>query len=169
CAVARTGFFGRHSAPDADTRADERHDAEETTVERDADTVEERTRYPTTTVPRADTEPETVPTTRPLVRARSSLLATLGLIVGISATYAALSGRLAPVAVVIGAVGALLSLGGLSAASRRGVTGHGAAVIGLLAGLAGIVLGIMATRHALPWLDTRTDEAARLRDWLDAQ
>ena len=178
--MARTGFFSRHSATEADTRADaaertaeERRDAEVRADERDAEKVEKveqkRTRYPTTTAPSADTEPDTVPATREHVRARTSLLATLGLVVGLSATYAALSGRLAPVAVAVGVLGALLSLGGLSAANRRGMTGHGPAFLGLLASIAGIVLGVMASRHALPWLDTRADGAARLRDWLDAE
>jgi hypothetical protein len=99
---------------------------------------------------------------------RVSAFATLGLIVGIAALAATLSGLLAPLGVAIGVVGGAISAGGLVGASRRGVTGHSIAMLGLLASLAAIVLGVLAMAGYLPWLDSRTDEVARLRDWLDS-
>jgi len=191
--VARTGFFSRHSAQDAadadertaerdrrlaDTAptAGERAEAADRAAAEERRAADERWRDDRERVIERPADAETVPeTAEPATRAathgraRTSVLATLALVVGVSATYAALSGRLAPVAVGVGGLGVLLSLGGLSAASRRGVTGHGITVLALVFSLAGIILGVMASRHALPWLNSGTDEAGRLRDWLDAR
>jgi len=117
---------------------------------------------------RAEPEAEPAPVV-PVVRAHTSALAVLSLLVGLSATYAALSGRLAPVGVAAGVLGLLLAIGGSVAVRRTGVTGHGVALLGLLFSLAGLVLGILAVRHAAPWLDGRVDEVGRARDWLDAR
>lgn len=98
---------------------------------------------------------------------RVSMFATLGLIIGLAALAATLTGLLAPVGIAVGIVGGAISAGGLVGASRRGVTGHSIALLGLLASLAAIVLGILAMAGYLPWLDSHTDEVARLRDWLN--
>jgi hypothetical protein len=111
-----------------------------------------------------------VPVKEPAPRwARVSAFATLGLIVGLAALAATFTGLLAPLGVALGVVGAAISAGGLVGASRRGVTGHSIALLGLLASIAAIVLGVMAIAGYLPWLNSRTDEVARLRDWLDAR
>jgi hypothetical protein len=99
---------------------------------------------------------------------RVSALATLGLIVGLAALFATLTGLLAPVGVAAGVVGGAISAGGLVGASRRGVTGHSVALLGLLLSIAAIVLGVMAMGGYLPWLDSRTDEVLKARDWLNA-
>src|SRR5256714_6185629 len=99
---------------------------------------------------------------------RVSAMATLGLVVGLLALAATLTGLLAPVGVAVGVVGGAISAGGLVGASRRGVTGHSVALLGLLLSIAAIVLGVMAIGGYLPWLDSRTDEVAKLRDWLNA-
>jgi len=99
---------------------------------------------------------------------RVSAMATLGLVVGLVALCATLTGLLAPVGVAAGVVGGAISAGGLVGASRRGVTGHSVALLGLLLSIAAIVLGVMAIGGYLPWLDSRTDEVAKVRDWLDA-
>jgi hypothetical protein len=110
-----------------------------------------------------------VPVEEPAPRwVRVSAFATLGLIVGLAALAATLTGLLAPVGVAAGVVGGAISAGGLVGASRRGVTGHSVALLGLLASIAAIALGVLAIAGYLPWLDSRTDEVARLRDWLDA-
>jgi hypothetical protein len=100
---------------------------------------------------------------------RVSAFATFGLIVGLVALAATLTGRLAPVGVALGVLGGAISAGGLVGASRRGVTGHSVALLGLLASIAAVALGVMAITGYLPWLDSRTDEVAKLRDWLDAR
>jgi hypothetical protein len=99
---------------------------------------------------------------------RVSFMATLGLVVGLVALCATLTGLLAPVGVAVGVVGGAISAGGLVGASRRGVTGHSVALLGLLLSIAAIVLGVMAIGGYLPWLDSRTNEVAKVRDWLDA-
>jgi hypothetical protein len=99
---------------------------------------------------------------------RVSAMATLGLIVGLLALVATLTGLLAPVGGAAGVVGGAISAGGLVGASRRGVTGHSVALLGLLLSIAAIILGVMAIGGYLPWLDSRTDEVARARDWLNA-
>ncbi|OLE21323.1 MAG: hypothetical protein AUG44_27870 [Actinobacteria bacterium 13_1_20CM_3_71_11] len=111
-----------------------------------------------------------VPVEEPAPRwVRVSAFATLGLIVGLVALAATLTGLLAPVGVALGVVGGAISAGGLVGASRRGVTGHSVALLGLLASIAAIALGVLAIAGYLPWLDSRTDEVSRLRDWLDAR
>jgi hypothetical protein len=100
--------------------------------------------------------------------ARTSFTATLSLIIGVSATLAALSGRLAPVAIVVGVLGLLFAAAALAAVSRRHVTGHHVALFGLAFSIAGVVFGILAINKSLPWLNGGVDQAAALRDWLDA-
>jgi hypothetical protein len=141
---------------------------------------EERVRIPATTVPRTEADadadrtepmaarPEPAVVAAP-VRAHTSFLAVLGLVVGLTAGYAALTGRLAPVGVAVGVLGLLLSIAAFAAVSRPGVTGHSVALLGLLFSIAGIVLGVMAVKHAVPWLDGGSDQAAKARDWLDAR
>jgi hypothetical protein len=143
---------------------------------------EERVRIPATTVPRTEAETEAeADRTEPVaarpepavvaapVRAHTSFLAILSLIVGLTAGYAVLSGRLAPVGVALGVLGLLLGIAALAAVSRPGVTGHSVALLGLLFSIAGVVLGVMAVRHAAPWLDGAADQTAKARDWLDAR
>ena len=113
---------------------------------------------------------EEAPTPPPAPRwVHVSLLATLGLIVGLLSLVATLTGLLAPVGVALGVVGGAISAGGLVGASRRGVTGHSVALLGLLASIAAIVLGVLAIGGYLPWLDSRTDVVAHARAWLDAR
>jgi hypothetical protein len=100
---------------------------------------------------------------------RTSMFATLGLVVGLAALAATFTGLLAPVGVVLGVAGAAIAAGGLVGASRRGVTGHSVALLGLACGVFAIVLGVLAMGHQISWLDSRTDEVARFRDWLDTQ
>jgi hypothetical protein len=104
----------------------------------------------------------------PVRWAHTSFMATLSLILGVCATLAALSGRLAPLAVAIGVVGLVFAALGLTSVSRRHVTGHHGALFGRAFSIAGVVFGILAVNKALPWLDGGADQAARLRDWLDA-
>jgi hypothetical protein len=42
-------------------------------------------------------------------------------------------------------------------------------MLGLVASLAAILLGILAIGGQLSWLDSRTDEVSRAHDWLVAQ
>ncbi|HEV7899896.1 MAG TPA: hypothetical protein VGP31_18840 [Planosporangium sp.] len=113
------------------------------------------------------TEPDRTDAAEPVRWVRTSFTATLSLIIGVCATLAALSGRLAPVAVVVGVLGLLFAAAGLVAVSRRHVTGHHVALLGLAFSIAGVVFGVLAINRSLPWLDGGADQAAALRDWLD--
>jgi hypothetical protein len=96
-------------------------------------------------------------------------MATIALIVGVTSVYAALTGRLAPVAVALGVLGLLFSFAGLSATGRPRIAGGGLAVFALLLSISGAVLGVLAMTGSVSWLDSDVDQVARLRDWIDAQ
>lgn len=106
---------------------------------------------------------------RQVRRMHTSFAATLSLIVGVCAVLAALSGRLAPVAIAAGVLGLLLAAVGLAAVSRRTVTGHHVALFGLVFSIAGVVLGILAINKTASWLNVDVDQASRLRDWLNSE
>jgi hypothetical protein len=113
------------------------------------------------------TDVETVETVEPVgPRPRSSLFATLSLIVGIIAVVAVLTGMLADVGVGVGILAAVLSIGGLSATRRRHVAGRFDAVLGLVLGLIAIMVGILAVTNSLSWLNLDTDTIPQVRDWL---
>ncbi len=146
--------------PETVERIETRHPANDDRPARDTEVVE-RPADERTVVERP-VEPAPAPRW-----VRVSALATLGLVVGLVAVFATLSGLLAPVGVALGVVGGAISAGGLVSASRRGVTGHSVALLGLLFSIAAIVLGVLAIGGYLPWLDSRTDEVAKARDWLN--
>ena len=127
-------------------------------VDRDRDGVDDR----------VQTRPA-APAPQPKIRARASLMATMALMVGLTSVYAALSGRLAPVAVVLGVLGLVLSFAGLSASGRPRIAGGGLSVFALLLSVGGAVLGVLAMNGTATWLDADVDQVSRLRDWLDTQ
>ncbi|MEU9826716.1 DUF4190 domain-containing protein [Micromonospora chersina] len=108
---------------------------------------------------------EPVTTKRP----RASLLATLGLIVSVVGALFVLSGTLAGYGIGLGAVGAVLAVLGLMATRRRHVAGKTDALIGVIVGLAAVVLGIVAMTGQFDWPTTDGDWVGRFREWLDSQ
>ncbi|MDG6108965.1 hypothetical protein Daura_10320 [Dactylosporangium aurantiacum] len=101
--------------------------------------------------------------------ARASLLSTLGLVVGVAAVAAALTGLLAVWALPLGALGLLLSFGGIIAGARRHVAGRGTGTLGVLLSGTAVIFAILAITGQVSWLDTDVDQVARLNSWLDAQ
>jgi hypothetical protein len=99
---------------------------------------------------------------------RTSALASLALVVSVVAALAVATGVLAGLGVAIGIVAALLGLGGLAASGRRFryVSGRTEATLALLIAIGAIVIGSLALAGNLSWLDTDTDQVARLRDAL---
>lgn len=140
-----------------------------TVVDRDRNGIDDRAQPPV--APAVTAPPEApAPAPEPVVRtSRTSLLATLGLVVGVTATLASLTGRLAPVGIALGVLGLLLALGGVLASARRLVNGRGVAFLGVLAALTGIVFGVLALNDAASWLNSDVNQVDRLRAWLDAQ
>ena len=102
-------------------------------------------------------------------RPRASVWATLSLIIGLLSLLTVFTGVLAGPGVGLGLLAAFAAIGGISATSRRHVAGKGDAMLGLLLGLAAIVVGTLTLTGNLPWLNTDTDHVMRVRDWMDAR
>ena len=101
-------------------------------------------------------------------RPRTSLSASLSLIVGVLAAVAAATGELAGLGIGLGVIAALLSFAGISATSRPHVTGKADALLGMLLGLAAIVFGVLMITSAVGWLSTDTNLLSNLHQWIQA-
>lgn len=117
---------------------------------------------------RAGPVPEPVPVPARPRWNRVSFGATLGLILGLTALYAVLTGTLAQVGLLLGVLGFLLASAGFAGARRDGVTGHSLALLGMLSSAAAIVLGVLAISDTLSWLSTGRDNVPLVRDWVNA-
>ena len=100
---------------------------------------------------------------------RASLLATLGLILGVAAALLVLSGPLLGYGIGVAALALILSLAGIRATKHRHVAGKTDALIGTIISLAAIVVGVLALTGSLYWLGTDMQPVNSLREWLDAQ
>ncbi|WP_431886320.1 thrombospondin [Micromonospora wenchangensis] len=140
----------------------------------------DRERTPVAPTPPADTRPadrdrvdtDAVDPQPPVVagpKPRTSLLATLGLIVSVVGAAFVLTGTLAGYGIALGALGAVCSVLGLIATRRRHVAGTTDALVGILVGLAAVVLGVLAFTGQFDWPTTDGDWVARFREWLDSQ
>jgi hypothetical protein len=78
---------------------------------------------------------------RPARPAKTSAAAVFGLVFGLAALFCALTGILAPAAVVFGVIGLILAVVGIKMAKRIGITGKGVAIGGLVTSLVGLILG----------------------------
>jgi hypothetical protein len=78
---------------------------------------------------------------RPARPAKTSAAAVFGLVFGLAALFCALTGILAPAAVVFGIIGLILAVVGIKMAKRIGITGKGVAIGGLVTSLLGLILG----------------------------
>jgi hypothetical protein len=102
-------------------------------------------------------------------RPRTSMMATVSLIVGVAAAAFVLSGALAGYGIALGAIAVVLGFVGMSATRRRHVAGKGVALLGIGIGAAALVIGILAMTGDFAWPTTDGDWAARFREWLDSQ
>ncbi|MFG1798620.1 thrombospondin [Micromonospora carbonacea] len=121
---------------------------------------------------RVDAEGETRREPVPVVagpKPRASLLASLGLVVGVAGLAAVLTGTLAGYGIAVGALGAVLSVFGLLATRRRHIAGKTDALLGMAFGVAAVVLGVLAMTGQFVWPTTDGDWVQRLREWLDSQ
>jgi hypothetical protein len=110
--------------------------------------------------------------TEPVVagpRPRTSLLATLGLVLGVAAVLLVLSGPLLGYGIGVAGLALVLSLSGIHATGKRHVAGKTDALIGMVLALGAIVLGVLAMTGSLNWLGTDTNTVTTFREWLDAQ
>jgi hypothetical protein len=99
---------------------------------------------------------------------RVSAWACLGLILGLVALCATLTGLLAPEGLALGLLAILASIAGFVGASRPGITGHSLALLGLLAGLGAAGLAAAAITGHLTWLNSHTDAIPHWHAWLVA-
>ncbi|MET7746978.1 thrombospondin [Micromonospora sp. NPDC005367] len=119
-----------------------------------------------------DADARRVEPDRPVVlgpKPRASLLATLGLVVGVAGALFVLTGTLAGYGIWLGAIGAVLSVLGLIATRRRHVAGKTDAMFGIALGLAAVVAGVLAMTGLFDWPSTDGDWVQRFREWLDSQ
>lgn len=100
---------------------------------------------------------------------RASILATLGLIVGVAGALFVLTGSLAGYGIALGALGAVLAVLGLMATRRRHIAGKTDALLGVALGLGAVVLGVLAMTGQFDWPTTDGDWVQRFREWLDSQ
>ena len=100
--------------------------------------------------------------------ARVSIWAAGGALLGVVAICATVTGLLAPVGAAIGVVATLASLIGLRSTGRH-LAGHGLAIVGVLLGLAAIVIGAFAVTRHYAWPNSTVDEIARWHSWLVAR
>jgi hypothetical protein len=100
---------------------------------------------------------------------RSSMLATLGLILGVASALLVLSGPLLGYGIGVAVLALILSLSGIHATGKRHVAGKTDALIGMVLALAAIVVGVLALTGSLSWLGTDMQPVHSFRQWLDAQ
>jgi hypothetical protein len=87
------------------------------------------------------TAPATGPAVDDVRPAKTSAAAVFGLVFGLAALFCALTGILAPAAVVFGLIGLVVAIAGRKMARRPGVTGKGVATGGLVTAVLGLLLG----------------------------
>ncbi|MER7458611.1 thrombospondin [Micromonospora sp. NPDC126480] len=174
-AAARAATRSGREAPGTRTAADpatERTlDGRTTDLDRDG-TATRADRDDTAT--RADRDGDGVPdrAERPVVagpKPRASLLATIGLITAVAGLLFVLTGALAGYGIGLGTAGAVLAVLGLMATRRRHVAGTTDALLGIVAGLGAVVLGVLAMTGQFDWPTTDGDWVTRFREWLDSQ
>ncbi|GAA2702939.1 thrombospondin [Micromonospora olivasterospora] len=161
-AVARSATGVRPTDDEAHRAGFGPIDAEERTVDLDRDRTAQQP------VNRVDGEPPEPPVAVG-PKPRASLLATLGLVVGVAGALFVLTGTLAGYGIALGALGAVLSVLGLVATRRRHVAGKTDALLGMAFGLGAVVLGVLAMTGQFDWPTTDGDWAPRFREWLDSQ
>lgn len=101
-------------------------------------------------------------------RARTSALASTGLVLAVVATLAVATGALVVLGVIVGILAVLFAIGGLSATGRSYsfLAGRTEAIVGLLLATGAIVVGVLAIAGVLPGLGTDTNQVEQLRDLL---
>ncbi|MEU4238130.1 hypothetical protein [Actinoplanes sp. NPDC026619] len=118
------------------------------------------------------TEKPVVVDEKPVVtgpKPRASLLATLGLVLGVAAVLLVLSGPLLGYGIGVAGLALILSLAGIHATGKRHVAGKSDALLGMVLSLGAIVLGVLALTGSLTWLGTDVQPVNNLREWLDSQ
>ncbi|HWG94947.1 MAG TPA: DUF4190 domain-containing protein [Mycobacteriales bacterium] len=120
--MAGTSGVGRHAGPVDDEHrhhGDDRHRGTVTDTSRPAERHEVRS-----------------------LPAKTSAGAAFALVFGLASLFCALTGILAPAAILFGLIGIVLGIAGRKMAGRPGVTGRGVATGGLVTAVLGLLLGL---------------------------
>ncbi|HEX5994635.1 MAG TPA: hypothetical protein VFY84_05780 [Jiangellales bacterium] len=99
---------------------------------------------------------------------RSSVLATVGVLLALPGALLVSTGVLAAAGGVLGLAGTAFAVAGLVANRHRHITGRSSAIIALVLGVAAVAAGALTVTGVVPWLDQDTNQIARLVEWLDA-
>ena len=114
-------------------------------------------------------EPVTADLTPPRRWTRVSAWATIGLITGLLAVAASLTGLLAAEGIAVGLISMIICLIAARFVRRPHLTGHSLVLIGLLTAMAAIVIGVLAVTGHFAWPNYHTNEIDRLHTWLTAR
>ena len=98
-----------------------------------------------------------------------SAWATIGLITGLVAVAASLTGLLAAEGIAVGVVSMMICLIGWKFVRRPHVTGHSLVLIGFLTAMAATVIGVLAVTGDFASPNHHTNEIDRLHTWLNAR
>ena len=98
-----------------------------------------------------------------------SAWATIGLITGLVAVAASLTGLLATEGIAVGVVSMMICLIAARFVRRPHVTGHSLVLIGLLTAMAAIVIGVLAVTGDFAWPNHDINEIDRLHTWLNGR
>jgi hypothetical protein len=100
-------------------------------------------------------------------RVHISAWATAGLITGIFALAATLTGLLAPLGIALGTVSLVMCVSSLATVHRPNVTRRGLALIGVISALAAVVLAALAMSGEYAWPNSGTNDVDQLHTWLN--
>jgi lysylphosphatidylglycerol synthetase-like protein (DUF2156 family) len=98
-----------------------------------------------------------------------SAWATIGLITGLVAVAASLTGLLAVEGIAVGVISMMICLIGWRSVRRPQVIGHSLVLLGLLTAVAAIVIGVLAVTGDFAWPNHHTNEIDRLHAWLNGR
>jgi hypothetical protein len=129
--------------------------------------VDDRDRIPLDDL--MDAEPVTADLGRPPVpkRPHVSVCASIGLITGVVALAASLTGVLAPLGLALGLLGTVICLASFAAVRRPHVTGHSLVILGLLTAVAAGVIAGLAMGGQYTWPDADVNEVDRVHTWMN--
>jgi hypothetical protein len=100
--------------------------------------------------------------------ARTSVWATLSLMLGVVAALGALAAVFSGLAIAVGILAVATGIGGVIATSRPHIVGKASAFLGLILGLAGVALAVLGLTGILSWLGPDANPVGTAATWLHA-
>jgi hypothetical protein len=131
----------RITGPSSTTQGHGSADHDHVGTRSDRDVTSRMTGTATTPAPTSTSSSTTTTGPGAPAAAKTSAAAVFGLVFGLASLFCALTGILAPAAVVFGLIGLVVAIAGRKMAQRPGVTGKGVATGGLVTAVIGLLLG----------------------------